>query len=68
MIISKLFRGTQADIEDCLALLRYRGAAIDLKRLKDRYRETASYSISEDKMIRNFELFLKTMKKELGRG
>lgn len=68
LIISKLFRGTQVDREDCLALLRYKGAAIDLKRLEDRYRETASYSISEDKMIRNFELFLKTMKKELGRG
>jgi len=56
------------DVEDCLALLRYKGVAIDPKRLEDRYRETASYSISEDKMIRNLELFLKTMKKELGRG
>jgi len=46
----KLFRGTQVDIDDCLALVKYRGAAIDLKNLEGRFRETASYSISEDKI------------------
>jgi len=62
LIISKLFRGTQVDIDDCLALVKYRGAAIDLKNLEGRYRETASYSISENKINRNLDLFLERIK------
>ena len=62
LIISKLFRGTQVDIDDCLALVKYRGVAIDLEKLEGRYRETASYSISEDKTNRNLNLFLERIK------
>lgn len=62
LIISKLFRGTQVDIDDCLALVKYRGVAIDVKKLEGRYKETASYSISEDKINRNLDLFLERIK------
>lgn len=62
LIISKLFRGTAVDIDDCLALLKYRQGSVDMARLTARYRETASYSISEEKVNRNLDLFLKRMK------
>ena len=58
LIISKLFRGTEIDFDDCLALIRHRKGSIDLDKLKRRYRETASYDISETKLIMNLDLFI----------
>jgi len=37
---------------------------IDLKRLETRFKETASFDISEDKVNKNFEHFLNILQKE----
>ena len=62
--ISKLFRGTTIDNEDCLALLKSKRSEIDLKKLEKRFLETASYDVSEEKIIKNWEHFLRLVKKE----
>lgn len=51
LIISKMFRGTNVDVEDCLTLMNARGSAFDLKDLKDRYEETAKYDLMPEKMM-----------------
>ncbi len=38
LIISKLFRGTQIDSDDCLSLIQYRKGSIDMSRLEQRFR------------------------------
>jgi hypothetical protein len=62
IIIVKLFRGTTVDIEDCLALIKHKKQEIDIKLLISRFRETASYDVSEDKVNKNLEYFLKIIK------
>lgn len=64
IIISKLFRGTTIDIDDCISLIKGKRGKIYLKRLEDRFRETASYDVSEDKVNTNLDNFLKTLKRE----
>jgi hypothetical protein len=64
IIISKLFRATQVDIDDCLSLLKAKRKEIDLKFLEERFRETAYFDVSEDKINKNFEHFLKILRKE----
>jgi hypothetical protein len=64
LIISKLFRATAIDIDDCLALARDKKKDMDFQRLKKRFRETASFDVSEDKVNKNFEHFLNILKKE----
>lgn len=64
IIISKLFRGTEIDNEDCLVLVKNKSQEIDIKYLEERLRKTASYDISEDKVIRNWEYFVKLLLKE----
>ena len=64
IIITKLFRAQSIDIEDCLALIRHRGQNIDIALLIKRFKETASFDISESKVIKNLEHFLKIIKKE----
>lgn len=64
IIISKLFRGTQIDNEDCLALVKSRSQDIDLRRLDERFRKTASYDVSEGKVIQNWEYFMELLSKE----
>jgi len=64
IIISKLFRGTEIDNEDCLMLVRHERHNIDWGKLQTRFLETASYDISEDKVIKNWEHFLRLAKKE----
>ena len=56
LIITKLFRGTEQDVEDCLTLLEHE--AIGLQALETRYRDTARYEISEERVIKNLEHFL----------
>jgi hypothetical protein len=63
LMISKLFRATAIDIDDCLSLLKKKGREIDLKRLKTRFQRTASFDISEDKVNKNLEHFLKIIRK-----
>ena len=64
IIISKMFRGTSVDIDDCLSLIRSKKDEINLKHLSDRFHETAAYDVSEEKVNKNLEHFLKTLKKE----
>jgi len=64
IIITKLFRATAIDIDDCLALVRDKNKDIDFKQLEKRFKETASFDVSEDKVNKNFEHFLKILKKE----
>lgn len=69
IIISKLFRSTEIDNEDCLVLVKNKRQEIDLIRLEERLRKTALYDISEDKVIQNWEYFVKLLlKKGLYRG
>ncbi len=64
LIISKLFRATALDIDDCLILVRSKKKDIDFKRLEKRFKDTASFDVSEDTANKNFEHFLKILKKE----
>jgi len=64
IIISKLFRGSGIDMEDCLALMRAKRKEIDIGKLTERFNETASYDISEDKVRKNLEHFKKLIDKE----
>ena len=56
LMITKLFRGTEQDVEDCLTLLEHE--ALSLQALEARYRETARYEVSEERVIKNLEHFL----------
>lgn len=64
LIISKLFRGKGADFDDCVALMKSKCSEIDIERLKTRFRETASYEISEDKVVHNLDQFIEIIVKE----
>ena len=64
IIISKVFRGLSIDIDDCLALIKSKRQEINLGRLKERFRETASFDVSENKVNKNLEHFLKILKEE----
>lgn len=63
IIISKLFRATSVDIEDCLLLIKIKQKEIDLEKLVSRFKETASFDVSEEKVIKHLEYFLKLIKK-----
>ncbi|MDI6606530.1 MAG: hypothetical protein QME65_05275 [Candidatus Omnitrophota bacterium] len=64
IIISKLFRAAAVDIEDCVLLIKNKKKEISLKQLERRFKETASFDVSEDKVSKNLEHFLKILKKE----
>ena len=64
LIISKLFRGAAVDFEDCLALAKAKGKEIDFNKLEARFKETASYDISEDKILKHWDSFKSLLKKE----
>jgi len=62
LIISKLFRGSAVDIEDCLSLINAKKKEIDLKFLEDRFKETASFDVSEERVNKNLKYFLRDIK------
>ncbi|MFH0985907.1 MAG: DUF6036 family nucleotidyltransferase [Candidatus Omnitrophota bacterium] len=62
LVTSKMFRGTETDIQDCLLL--FAKEKIDLEKFKKRYRETAQYEISEAKVLKNLEILLKRLGEE----
>jgi hypothetical protein len=64
LIISKLFRGSTVDFEDCLDLFQTKIGDIDIKKLEDRYKKTASYDISEDRILKHWESFKRLLEKE----
>ncbi len=57
-------RSTTIDNEDCLALLKNKIDKIDMDELENRFRQTASYDVSENVVIKNWEHFLRLAKKE----
>jgi hypothetical protein len=63
ILITKLFRSSSVDIEDCLGLLRAVGKEVDLKVFEDRFRNTAAYDISEEKVLRYLANFMRVLKK-----
>jgi hypothetical protein len=64
LISSKLFRGSPVDYEDCIDLIRAKQQEINIKTLKSHFLEMAGYDVSEEKVKRNLEIFLKKLKKE----
>lgn len=65
IIIAKLFRSATVDIEDCAALIEDKKQEIDINLLIKRFRETASFDVSEEKVNKNLEYFLKIVKREI---
>ena len=64
LIISKLFRCTSVDVDDCLTLMKARRNEIDINMLRERFKETAQYDITEAKMMSNWEHFEEIIVKE----
>ena len=64
IIITKLSRGAGVDIDDCMLLVKAKKEEIDLEVLKSRFLETSSHDVSEEKMNKNLEHFLRILKKE----
>ena len=62
LIITKLFRYTSIDVEDCLSLLREKHDEIDIEKLKARFIETSSYDISDEKNLKNLTYFISILK------
>ena len=60
VIITKLFRGNEVDMQDCKLLLD--NEKINMAELEERYRETAKYETGEAKVLRNYEVFLQRLK------
>jgi hypothetical protein len=59
IIVSKLFRSTAVDVDDCLLLLKQRRDEIDAAVLTQRFKETASFDIAEEKMLTYWDAFAK---------
>ena len=64
LLISKLFRGTSVDMDDCIMLMKAKKNQIDISKLSRRFKETASYDVSEDRAGNNLEHFMRLLKKE----
>ncbi len=64
LITSKIFRGTTIDREDCLSLIKAKRNEIDIKILKQHYRETASFDVCEEKVNKNLDYFLDILKEK----
>lgn len=62
LIISKMFRGDEVDVVDCLKLINGRGKSFDLNKLKERYKETALYDLNPEKMMKTLEYLLTEIK------
>jgi len=59
LIITKMFRGTRLDIDDCVAA--YAAAKIEPEKLMERYAEAAKYDLDPDKMMQNFILLVEKL-------
>jgi hypothetical protein len=64
LIISKMFRGSGVDVQDCLCLLRAEKNDLDLLHLTRRYIDTAGYDTNPEKCKKNFKYFLEEMNRE----
>jgi hypothetical protein len=64
LIISKIFRFSSVDLDDCLALFRTKYKEINVEKLKNRFFETSSYDTSDERNKKNFNHFLRILEKE----
>jgi len=64
ILISKLFRATSVDVEDCLLLFKTKRGEIDTDKFIDRFRSTASFDVSEGSVLKNLKHFLSVLEKE----
>jgi len=60
LIITKLFRGSEVDMQDCALLMKHE--KVDKAELEKRYRETAKYETGEAKVLRNYDIFCERLK------
>ena len=68
LLITKLFRGTSADIEDCLTLMKHKREEIDIRVFEQRFRTTASFDISEERVLKNLAYLLRLIEKRDSNG
>jgi len=59
LIITKMFRATQVDLDDCVAA--FAASKMDPEALLERYVEAAKYDINPEKMIANFIIFAEAL-------
>lgn len=59
LIITKMFRGTSVDINDCIAV--FIKGEIDIEQLMSRYIEASLYDLNPDKVKRNFFYFVERL-------
>lgn len=64
ILITKLFRSSTTDIEDCLNLVKTFKKDFDMRFFEKRFRQTASYDTSEEKDIKNLTYFSVRLKDE----
>ena len=63
LIISKIFRASSTDVEDCLMLYRAKKAEINFDKLESKYKEAAKYHEPQDRMLHNWEHFKRILTK-----
>jgi hypothetical protein len=56
LIITKMFRGTGVDVDDCLAV--FETGRVDADELLEKYAEASSFDLNPDKMMQNFIVFV----------
>lgn len=59
LIITKMFRGTPTDLEDCVAV--FSTGSVDPDELHERYSETASYEVNTKRMMQHFTVFVEEL-------
>ena len=59
LIITKMFRGMQVDVDDCVAV--FATSELDPEELLKRYAEAAKYDLNPEKMIQNFIVFAEAL-------
>ncbi len=64
IIVTKLFRASSIDIDDCMALVKAKSSEIDIKKLISHFKETSSFDVSEEKVNKNLDHFLRFLGKE----
>lgn len=64
IIITKLFRSASVDIEDCFSLVKAKQKEIDINRLIERFKKTASFDVSENAALKNLDNFIKVLRRK----
>ncbi|MFC2164723.1 DUF6036 family nucleotidyltransferase [Acidobacteriota bacterium] len=64
LIISKLFRCSRVDLDDCKVLFLNKREEIDMKKLGERFNETVKYDVSEERIKKNLEIFIEFLREE----